>query len=414
MFWWLSFIRPPLSDAHGGQSVDVIIQITNDLRTELYPEPIDLYAVWTSLSFETATDPAKITTWRPEYPHKLVSLPCPRVSSPLSTWLLGLFACPIGTPPVPSRMSVNLTDSQAMRQIIPVYSAPISVYASTTPKAPGRKRGPSASTRKLDEIQRVFKLPPWFSGGPERIMRFTEKTSFDLDKKLWDSGLATALFFSRLRDQTHVYPAPFKDTIQDILDMLWTRRKECNVLELGTGTGIVSIALSLLLSQKSSENEDDSGATAHSDPLPILRIHATDLPSALPLIGRNIDGNCHLREESEQDSPLVVIPTAGVLDWEDETLPEDVVSNPPDLILMSDVTYNTSSFPALLKTLNNLLDLSPHARIMLAYKERHDSERVVWPMFEEQVGLQIHKVDNVPGAGGAPVEIWLGRRHRKQ
>ncbi len=74
------------------------------------------------------------------------------------------------------------------------------------------------------------------------------------------------------------------------------------------------------------------------------------------------------------------------------------------------MTYNTSSFPALLKTLNNLLKLAPHARIVLAYKERHDSERAVWPMLEAQVGLQIHKVDQVPGAGGAPVEIWIGRR----
>ena len=32
MFWWLSFLRPPPSDAHG--HLDVILQVTNDLRTE--------------------------------------------------------------------------------------------------------------------------------------------------------------------------------------------------------------------------------------------------------------------------------------------------------------------------------------------------------------------------------------------
>ena len=75
---------------------------------------------------------------------------------------------------------------------------------------------------------------------------------------------------------------------------------------------------------------------------------------------------------------------------------------------MSDVTYNTTSFPALLKTIKNLLRISPVARVIIAYKERHIAERAAWEMFETQARLSMYKVEEIPGLAGAPVEIWLG------
>jgi protein N-lysine methyltransferase METTL21D len=76
---------------------------------------------------------------------------------------------------------------------------------------------------------------------------------------------------------------------------------------------------------------------------------------------------------------------------------------------MSDVTYNTSSFPALIKTLKGLVDISPRAWVILGYKERHTTERTAWNMFEDEVKLRLKKVKEVKGAGGAPVEIWIGQ-----
>lgn len=76
---------------------------------------------------------------------------------------------------------------------------------------------------------------------------------------------------------------------------------------------------------------------------------------------------------------------------------------------MSDVTYNTSSFPALIQTLKRLVDISPQAWVILAYKERHAAERTAWSMFENEVNLRLKKVEEVKGAGGAPVEIWIGQ-----
>lgn len=77
---------------------------------------------------------------------------------------------------------------------------------------------------------------------------------------------------------------------------------------------------------------------------------------------------------------------------------------------MSDVTYNTSSFPALLKTLRALLTRTPSAWVVLAYKERHPSEREAWGLFENELRLRFVLAEEFQGAhDGAKTEIWLGR-----
>lgn len=114
---------------------------------------------------------------------------------------------------------------------------------------------------------------------------------------------------------------------------------------------------------------------------------------------------------------------------------------------MADVTYNTSSFPALLKTLTALLTLSaenvhgsgvaqpdagadrgtdpddpgaPHDSdeqeegqreplVVLAYKERDPAERQLWDMMARETGVVLECIGKHAGAGGLPVEIWLGK-----
>lgn len=117
---------------------------------------------------------------------------------------------------------------------------------------------------------------------------------------------------------------------------------------------------------------------------------------------------------------------------------------------MADVTYNTSSFPALLRTLASLLDLNdaqshrdddvpndavcdddsdPGSQekkadrdcelergcghdplVLLAYKERDPAERQLWDMMARETGIVLECVGRQAGAGGLPVEIWLGKR----
>jgi hypothetical protein len=114
---------------------------------------------------------------------------------------------------------------------------------------------------------------------------------------------------------------------------------------------------------------------------------------------------------------------------------------------MADVTYNTTSFPALLRTLASLLSLSATAHhqggddgvagdeadhdedpgslkrergvrgghdplVLLAYKERDPAERQLWEMMTRETGVVLGCVGKQAGAGGLPVEIWLGKRRR--
>ncbi len=76
---------------------------------------------------------------------------------------------------------------------------------------------------------------------------------------------------------------------------------------------------------------------------------------------------------------------------------------------MADVTYNVSSFPSLTRTLNKLARHgSKSPAILLGYKERDPGERTFWEMMAT-LGIKFVKIGERPGAGGAPVEIWLGR-----
>ena len=82
---------------------------------------------------------------------------------------------------------------------------------------------------------------------------------------------------------------------------------------------------------------------------------------------------------------------------------------------MADVTYNTASFPSLVRTLKVLTsggDPESHSGrlplILLGYKERDAAERSLWDM-ARNIGITVEKVGERPGAGGNPVEIWVGR-----
>jgi len=75
---------------------------------------------------------------------------------------------------------------------------------------------------------------------------------------------------------------------------------------------------------------------------------------------------------------------------------------------MADVSYNTSSFPSLARTLSRLVRLgSKSPIILLGYKERDAAERTWWDV-ATQAGIDFEKIGERVGAGGVPVEIWVG------
>jgi hypothetical protein len=89
---------------------------------------------------------------------------------------------------------------------------------------------------------------------------------------------------------------------------------------------------------------------------------------------------------------------------------------------MADVTYNADMFPPLLRTLNALVrprtlltapdpvseekNSSPPI-IILAYKERDPAERTLF-VLARGIGVNFELISTIPGAGGNPIEIYIG------
>ena len=79
------------------------------------------------------------------------------------------------------------------------------------------------------------------------------------------------------------------------------------------------------------------------------------------------------------------------------------------------MTYNTASFPSLLRTLSSLVQLNaeysrPPPVVILGYKERDPDERSLWGMLESEVAIHLEKVGECEGwPESTPVEFWIGQ-----
>ncbi|KAJ6518761.1 putative methyltransferase-domain-containing protein [Mycena sanguinolenta] len=330
MFFYVSFLRPPPTAC--SNTVSITPQIANDLRTELFEGVQDIYYSWVSTTTGEETRPMKLTTWRGESSaYKEIPVPLPR-SSGNASWRLVLGSSP-------SFSSVQLDTGTALP--FGVMSMPIQL---------GKPQSSKSKAKLQDQIERVY------SFGEDKKVVITEQTSFDLDKKIWDSGIGLSSWLVQ-------HPPSFLSSPEPL-----------RILELGAGTGLVSIVLSVF------RPED--------------RIIATDVASAMPLLQHNITANNSCVE-------------AAVLDWDEAEFPECVQEcGAFDIIVMADVTYNTASFPPLVETLKNLFKLSSkRPRVLLGYKERDPGERALWEM-TEVAGISLQQVGQVSGAGGQAVEIW--------
>ncbi|GLB43363.1 putative rhomboid family protein [Lyophyllum shimeji] len=362
MFYYISFLRPPPLQSAAFGNILVTPQIANDLRTEHFHDTQDIYYSWsqssslaTSWKHGVTTKPVKLTTWRQATAYKEIPVPLPPGVHDGRAWRLVLS----------TRMArdieefsvIDLCAKDVGRVVFPVMSMPIQF-------------GPRVSKNgaKQEQIERGYRLRPRTDDNAGVVLRLTEQTSFDLDKISPEKGLLG-----------HIRNALFAAGSR-------------NILELGAGIGITGLSLAALRSTRSQPPEGVKD-----------RIIMTDLESAMPLIEQNISANTiHLQNTHVE---------AAVLDWDDEALPECVqhLSEGFDAIIMADVTYNTASFPSLVRTLSKLVRRgSRPPLVLLGYKERDAAERTLWDLVGK-IGLKLLKVEERAGAGGAPVEVWLGK-----
>ncbi|WVQ64817.1 uncharacterized protein L199_002986 [Kwoniella botswanensis] len=428
MHWYISFLRPPpVSITLTTEEITITPQVANDLRTELRYDPTPLQYIWQRLtpSLSPPTPARELTTFiPPQSTYKPISVPLPAGVQIGESWRLGLFS------PSPSTSSSRHPSCSLMSLceddvgVIGVWSEGIDIVRSDLSNK-GAVRGINGSSKngkdkekeskkgkgkekddgpKQGRITREFTLPLQAQEdgeegeSREEMLRIIEQTSFDLDKKIWDSGLALSSWFWKYlpyytRNESTSHP---DELVNGVFDLL-RRQDGLDILEIGSGTGLVSIALSLAIKRYLPEVKRN--------------IIATDLDTAIPLMNENLKFNCiDIKSNSNGNNVNV---RADVLDW-DKPLPSwvSVDDHLPELVIAADVTYNTSAFPSLLQTLISLLTPSSDRIpiLVLAYKQRDPSERDLWKMLNDN-GIKMTLVDKVVGSeiDQGETEIWIGR-----
>jgi hypothetical protein len=174
MFFYLSFLRAPPLEATTRSPVSIMPQIANDLRTELFPDTVDIYYSWfqeSSISvglqptaISTTTRLCKLTTWRPENAYKDIGVPLPSGVRDGQSWRLLLTVQDSTQAHV-----IHLKGEEMGKSPFPALSMPI-WFAPHLPLSPAKQA----------EIERVFRFPSSYRENAYLTIR--EHTSFDLDK----------------------------------------------------------------------------------------------------------------------------------------------------------------------------------------------------------------------------------------
>ncbi|KIO30359.1 hypothetical protein M407DRAFT_224737 [Tulasnella calospora MUT 4182] len=393
MFFYLSFLRPPPRTV-SANAKDILItpQIANDLRTETFEGQVDIWCCWIlELQTGAVRQPSKkLTAWKgSSSSYKVIPIDLPSGRKAGQSWRLALW--------VPGRSSLSLPadvidlcpdlgSANFGTCILPVTSSPILFEQG------GKKEGP-----KQERIWRSYALPisPPINSvemtseqNDRALITIVEQTSFDLDKKIWDSGLGLSSWLAELcrTDSTLAQSQPMAQDLKALL----LSPSGFTAVELGTGIGFVSLMLSAIL-------EPFPGSETR-------RILATDLESAIPLIEENFAFN-----KPHYTASL----SAATLDWEQDLEKCEALRDigAIDLIMLADVTYNRDVFPALLRTLISLLQRGGGCtRVVMGYKQRDAAERTFWTASRE-MGVELVEVGRVGGVeDSAAVEIWMATR----
>ncbi|PFH51028.1 hypothetical protein AMATHDRAFT_59959 [Amanita thiersii Skay4041] len=303
--------------------------------------------------------------------------------------------------------TIDLHAKEMGRIPFPVLSMPIQ-FTSHIHKGP--------SDLKQERIERIYTFPLPSPNTMKALetndritraaIRVTEQTSFDLDKKVWDSGIGLSSWLVNLAHNEIVSlsnEAPNLDTIKALIDALrdslFANQPRC-IIELGAGTGVVALTIATLRRALTTIE----GLQGH--------VITTDLPSAMPLLEHNIHSNARLFLDCSR-----AMPEAAVLDWDSDEIPDFIqvvakerTSKGFTAIVMADVAYNTSSFPSLVRTLSRLVKLSEKPPlILLGYKERDPAERDLWNMAKDVAGIDFSLVGTKSGMRDPPIEIWIGQ-----
>lgn len=303
---------------------------------------------------------------------------------------------------------------------VPVLTPPIEV------------RGADASTTTVEKMTRNCRLVrvPATEGADASYFEIMEENGYELDKHIWDASfpLMSLLSSGKAILPPATFTTPTSSTVQDIQEEFGDSETEVVILELGSGTGLLSLYIQRWL-------EAQVGAGKNN------KIVASDLSDSLQFTRENVDLN--VPQEEDEDGDVVPAEEAAAqegnrlvthdkthkqgadfftipLDWYDEELPKDLrallnegcTSAPQTLlILASDCSYNPDTYEAFASLLRRLWDYrTGRVYCLISKKHRHEDEKALWKELQRH-GLKHqlidgHSYDDDDGEGAGEPGTW--------
>ncbi|KAJ5273449.1 hypothetical protein N7478_008574 [Penicillium angulare] len=335
MVYYIRFLKPPKfhqekEKKNSKQSrpqlkktvfITALICITTDLGDDFLAEDVDLVATWAQRSSRQSMDQCALK-WQAG---------CRQVSISMG---------PYSVDHVAQHEAVLQIRTQAIPQVIlGIDSTPLVISGCS---AHFSWHAQSKPAEKL--VKRELRIT---DSTPALSLNIWEETGNSIARHIWDAALASIIFLNEIVAGTSTGNIGIP-ILSQLLNPL-SRSSPLQVVELGAGCGIVGIGLATMLDR--------------------CKVLLTDLPEVEEIVMRNLD-EAHLKPSSTVDYKN--------LDW--DAPPSDLCSQPIDLILVSDCTYNADSLPSLVSVLGRLVRTSPEALVLVALKRRHESEGVFFDL----------------------------------
>ncbi|KAJ9409587.1 hypothetical protein DTO045G8_2513 [Paecilomyces variotii] len=321
MVYYVRFLKPPKTEksSRSSLSVSALICVTTDLGDSFLPDDVELRVTLTNHNSNVPLL-GKSISWQAGSRQLWVSLgPFDRNICNNQPVVLGIGAVDSG---------------QCQRdQMSHESTVPLVISGWSTPFG-----GPKdLQTERL--VERRFHLQG------KHNLSIWEETGNSIARHIWDAALASIIYLQRaIEGQAGRMPS--------LEQRLRKTRSPLRVVELGSGCGIVGIALAELL--------------------PGCSVMLTDLAEVNDIVTRNM--------AVAQLAPKSAL-AFQTLDW-DEQPPDELRNAGIDFILVSDCTYNADSLPSLVHVLDALVQTSPEALVLVALKRRHDSEAIFFDLMQ--------------------------------
>ncbi|MCJ1276720.1 hypothetical protein MMC21_004527 [Puttea exsequens] len=313
MVHYIRFLKKPKLEFH---TLHALVTITTDLGEAFYSGDITLYA------HVTRKGKREIPSWDPVRSKVLW------ISGMRNVWIKIA-----GLPPSNGEdfQLTVATDCTQTRNQISLKNMPEIMTAQV--EVPGNRDLSTTSflTRRYSTESGVH-------------MHICEEIGESIARHVWDAGIAMVAFLDSVVLQKQNMTA-LAQTLQQ------THSSGSNVLELGSGCGIVGLQAANLFPQH--------------------EVVLTDLPQAMEILTHNAN-----LSSSRGKTEIAIV------DWS-EQLPRPVQQRPFDIILVSDCTYNSDSIPALVGTLYMLSEVSPSVLIVVSTKRRHESEKIFFELMDK-------------------------------